>query len=140
MQKIWFTCNLISPQIWESREWGRCPTYRKLNKYTQQTLHLNSLMANICCLSHICFIFKTGRWLEDNKLFSKIENGVQLARFNLIWRNFSKKMARVYIMMVFNYQMHVLLFAFADILNYLPQKKRKRKREKLSLHYKRLDI
>lgn len=43
----------------------------------------------------------------------------------LIWRKFSKKMARVYIIMVFKYQMHVLLFAFADILNYLPQKKKK---------------
>ena len=43
--------------------------------------------------------------------------------------------------MVFKYQMHVLLFAFADILNYLPQKKkRKRKREKLTLSYKKLDI
>lgn len=48
----------------------------------------------------------------------------------LIWRNFSKKMARVYIMMVFNYQMHVLLFAFADILNYLPQKKKKKEEER----------
>ena len=42
----------------------------------------------------------------------------------LIWRNFSKKMTRVYIIMVFNYQMHVLLFTFTDISNYLPQKKR----------------
>ena len=59
----------------------------------------------------------------------------------LIWRNFSKKMARVYIIMVFKYQMHVLLFSFAYILNYLPQKKkRKRKREKLTLSYKKLDI
>lgn len=85
MQKIWITGNLISPQIWEGGGMGvggGCPTYRKLNKYTQQTLHLNSLIANICCLSHICFILKTGRWLEDNKLFLKIENGVQLARFS----------------------------------------------------------
>lgn len=37
-------------------------------------------------------------------------------------------MARVYIMMVFNYQMHVLLFA--DILNYLPQKKKKKEEER----------
>ena len=44
--------------------------------------------------------------------------------------------------MVFKYQMHVLLFAFADILNYLPQKKKKwnYKREKLTLSYKKLDI
>lgn len=66
LHATWF-----SPRFGRPGEWGRCPTYRKLNKYTQQTLHLNSLIANICCLSHICFIFKTGRWLEDNKLFWK---------------------------------------------------------------------
>lgn len=54
----------------------------------------------------------------------------------LIWRKFSKKMARVYIIMVFKYQMHVLLFAFADILNYLPQKKKKMKVEERKVNLK----